>query len=497
VHNLEAAWETIINKAGCPVVVTDARAKDNPIVFVNSRFEELSGYRKEEVVGHNPRLLHGLERNQPGLAELRQAINERRPCRVAIRDYRKDGKPYWVEASVSPIFDKQGDLTHFIGIQQDITQLIEESGQKEEFIQELAREVAQHETRSRMIIERSLDAFVSMDENGKINDWNDRAELLFGLDRQHALGEDFATLFLPESERRQFKKRFLENQPALAGERSELTLVNNYGRQVPVEMSIFVIEFRREKNYCAFFQDISLRKDAEQKIRDFYALLSHELRSPLASIRGSLGLIEGGLVGTIPPEAAEMIRLARESSERLAELLNDILDLKKIEAGKFELHFELIDLALIIKEAVQGLVGMAKQSTVSLATVFEKSGAIVSADHLRLLQILTNLISNGIKFSPEGTTLTVRLLKVPGYWRSEVIDHGPGIASEDLSRLFDKFKQLHTSDSKRGGGTGLGLAISKALVEQHQGRIGVISKLQEGSTFWFDLPEATESTATN
>jgi len=492
---LTSVWESIIDEAGCPVVVTDAKAQDNPIIFVNSRFEELSGYEKKEVIGQNPRILHAWDKDQPGLAEMSKAIFERRPTRVAIRDYNKSGKPYWIEAAVSPVLDEQGTPTHFIGIQQDITKRVAESSKREEFVSELAREISQHEARARMIIDQALDAFISLDDNGRVIDWNDRAELLFGWNRHDVLEKEFVSLFIPEKSQSEFRDRWL-SQYALhtqAGERCELTIVNRYGRKIAAEMSIFPIEFHQQRTYCAFVQDITTRKDAEQKVKEFYALVSHELRTPLTCIRGALGLIEGGLVGEIPPEAADMVKLARESSDKLGNLVNDILDLKKIETGKFELQIEQLDLSLLLKESGQALNCMAQQYGVSLLCEGSQTGAFVRADRLRLLQILANLISNGIKYSPEGAVLKVELVKTAGYWRIEVKDRGPGITPENLSKLFDKFKQLENSDNKPRSGTGLGLAIAKSLVEQHGGHIGVYSKVGEGSTFWFDMPAVAQS----
>ena len=483
-------WETIIDKAGCPIVITDALASNNPIVFVNSRFEEMSGYSKNEVIGQNPRMLHGRENDQNGLLELRKAIYEKRPCRVTIRDYRKDGTPYWVEATISPIYDSLGVVTHFIGIQQDISKLIAESGERDKFISELAHEVAQHETRSRKIIDQAFDAFVSLNISGKINDWNDRAELLFGWNRNDVLGKDFVELFVPEHWKAPFYKRWISEADGfiLAGERSELTLINSFGREIPVEMSIFPIEVHQQKHFCAFIHDISARKEAELRIREFYALLSHELRSPLTSIRGALGLIEGGIVGDIPAEAAELIKVARQSSERLMELVDDILDLKKIESGNLELQIDQLDLVGLMKDAAQGLNGMAEQHKVQLVTESSQESAGIKADRRRLRQIFTNLISNGIKYSPDEGILKIKLLKASDGWRIEVTDQGPGIAPENVSKLFSKYRQLQNPDGKERTGTGLGLSISKALIEQHHGRIGIISSPGEGSTFWFELP---------
>ncbi len=238
---------------------------------------------------------------------------------------------------------------------------------------------------------------------------------------------------------------------------------------------------------CGVAEDISERKRAEKRVSEFYSTVSHELRSPLTSIRGSLGLIEGGLVGEVSEEASTFITIARVESDRLIRMINSILDLDKIEAGKLELKMQEIVPEELVGTALDNLQGMAIEANVTLKKGINCDDPI-RLDRDRITQVLTNLISNSIKFSPKSSVITANSERTGEHVRFSIQDQGAGISAKDLPKLFGKFKQLDSSDSRSQGGTGLGLAISKALVEQHGGTIGVQSEPGKGSTFWFELP---------
>ncbi len=241
---------------------------------------------------------------------------------------------------------------------------------------------------------------------------------------------------------------------------------------------------------CGVAEDISDRKEAEKRVSEFYSTVSHELRSPLTSIRGSLGLIEGGFVGDVSEEAQSFVTIARVESERLIRLINSILDLRKIEAGKLELRYRLTKISKLLENTVASLCGMAHDSGVTLVcnTTCEDETEL---DSDRVTQVLTNLISNSIKFSQKDSTIIVCAERRAEHIFFSVEDRGAGIAARDLPKLFGKFQQLDSTDSRSQGGTGLGLAISKALVEQHGGEIGVESEVGKGSKFWFTIPLKT------
>ncbi|MCY1075598.1 ATP-binding protein [Archangium lansingense] len=231
------------------------------------------------------------------------------------------------------------------------------------------------------------------------------------------------------------------------------------------------------------------RHQVERMKSEFVSTVSHELRTPLTSIRGSLGLLEGGILGELPPQAQDMVRIARTNTERLIRLINDILDLEKMESGKLDFHLEPLELRALLAQAVEAHHGYAEEcgATVELAVEAPEARAMVDGD--RLLQVLANLLSNALKFSPRGERVTLRLARVATRLRVSVEDRGPGIPESFRARIFEKFAQADGSDTRRKGGTGLGLSIARALVERMGGTLDFVTGDGLGTTFRVELPE--------
>lgn len=270
----------------------------------------------------------------------------------------------------------------------------------------------------------------------------------------------------------------------------EWTYIRKDGSRFPILLSVTVLrdETGAIIGYLAVGKDLTDHKEVDRMKSEFISTVSHELRTPLTSIRGALGLLDGGVVGTLPPEAQEVVQIAIANSERLVRLINELLELDKMEAGKLELHLQNIDPAKLVTAALEGIRGMADQAGIKLSGSIDVRG-VVRGDWDRLIQVLTNLLSNAIKFSPEGGRVHVNVERVSrAGLRFSVVDEGPGVPPDQLHKLFKKFQQLDSSDSRQKGGTGLGLAISKALVEHHGGTIGVDSRPGQGSAFWFEVP---------
>jgi PAS domain S-box-containing protein len=239
---------------------------------------------------------------------------------------------------------------------------------------------------------------------------------------------------------------------------------------------------------CGIAHDVTERKEMERRVSEFYSTVSHELRTPLTSIRAALGLIEGGLAGEVTQKTAQLIHIARTESDRLIRLINDILDIRKIEAGKLELYLEDLHPEDIVNLSMNGVKAMADEAKVRLSKEVESNDSI-KCDRDRMVQVLTNLISNAVKFSPPEQEVIVKVKRNKQSTRFSVCDNGPGIREDQLHKLFGKFQQLDSSDSRPKGGTGLGLAITKAIVEQHGGKIGVDTTPGVGSEFWFEIPD--------
>lgn len=227
----------------------------------------------------------------------------------------------------------------------------------------------------------------------------------------------------------------------------------------------------------------------DQAKSEFLSIASHELRTPLTSIKGSLGLLRSGVVGPMNEMVENLLGIAENETDRLIRLINDILDLAKIEARKLPLNQDWKPFAELVNTSLQGLQGLATQAKVSLkAEPMPPLDSYMDAD--RIQQVLTNLLSNAIKFSPEGSSVVVRCtINEESALLIEVKDSGRGIDPADQEAIFEKFRQASNSRNPLVKGTGLGLAIAKALVEQHGGEIGVSSVPGEGSTFFFTLPE--------
>lgn len=223
---------------------------------------------------------------------------------------------------------------------------------------------------------------------------------------------------------------------------------------------------------------------------EFVSIASHELRTPLTSIKGSLGLLSSGIVGEIQGETLGLIKIAEQETDRLVRLINNLLDLAKMESHTFKLQKEWISVQTLAESCVESLHGLAQTAQVKLEIHKPDQALEASLDKDRIQQVVTNLISNAIKYSPKHQAVTLSyFVNENNFLEIAISDRGPGIAEHDQQLIFEKFRQATQPESKLVKGTGLGLAISKALVEEHQGSLQVRSQLGEGSTFSFTIPE--------
>jgi signal transduction histidine kinase len=245
------------------------------------------------------------------------------------------------------------------------------------------------------------------------------------------------------------------------------------------------------------FADVSEQAEIERSKDEFVSLVSHELRTPLTSLKGSLGLVTGGVFGPLPEEAQEMLLVAVTNTDRLVRLVNDILDLQRVDAGRLQLHLLPHRLVELVSDSVATVSGLYTERGVLMANLVAMQEDLdVLCDGDRIVQVLTNLLGNAAKFSPAGSTVTVTsfietdAFDGAGYVVIEVADRGRGIPPERLERIFERFEQVDSSDARHGSGSGLGLAIARVLVEMHGGRLTVTSEPGVGSVFSVTLPAA-------
>jgi signal transduction histidine kinase len=270
------------------------------------------------------------------------------------------------------------------------------------------------------------------------------------------------------------------------------------GLEVEVEFTItpLVNEAGDLVSIIAQCQDITQQLEAERLKKEFTSTLSHELRTPLTSIIGSLQLVNSGVVGDASGEISELAAVAERNAQRLLDLINDLLDIDKIESGKFTLQPETVRLDELVQESLVLNKSFADRFRVGLEVRGEVPDVRLHVDRKRLMQVMTNLLSNAAKFSPEGSAVEVGTRCIDGMVRVEICDRGPGIPDDFRSRIFTRFAQADSTTTRHKGGTGLGLAICKRLIELMNGRIGFDQRPGGGTTFHFELPVLAEVTAT-
>jgi|GEM_PF-2815673 PAS domain S-box-containing protein len=272
---------------------------------------------------------------------------------------------------------------------------------------------------------------------------------------------------------------------------NEWSYVRKDGSKFPIFLSVTTLRDVEGHitGYVGIGYDITERKKVDRMKSEFISTVSHELRTPLTSIRGSLGLIAGGLAGAMPPQAKPLVEIAMNNCERLVRLINDILDIEKIESGKMEFRNRPFALVPLLEQALLANEAYGRQFGVRFRLEFDGGDARVNADPDHLTQVVTNLLSNAAKFSPHGSEVLVSAKRVGGKIRVSVRDQGPGISDTFKSRIFQKFAQADASDSRQKGGTGLGLYICKTIIEKLHGVIGFENALGKGTVFFFELPE--------
>jgi len=332
------------------ICITDPHQADNPLIYINPGFERLTGYTSEEVLGKNCRFLQGPQTDQHELDKLRTAINEEQACVVELLNYRKNSAPFWNRFAITPVRNAEGRVTHFIGVQSDITE----------------------------------------------------------------------------------------------------------------------------------------RKEMERLKDELVSTVSHELRTPLTSLRGFAELM---LKRSFPPEKQrKFLQVIHSESMRLTELINDFLDLQRIEAGRQTYEFEDMALIPLLHETIA--IFNLENGKHSLHLDAPDALPRVYMDSARIKQVLTNLLSNALKFSPQGGRITVGAKLEEDMVKVWIADQGIGIPAEALPNLFHKFFRVNNADTRSIGGTGLGLALVKEIVKAHRGRIWAESLVGVGSTFFFTLPVA-------
>jgi len=498
---------TAIEQAPDSVVITD---KKGNITYVNPQFTVITGYNSDEVIGKNPRILKSGHTTKEEYKKLWDTILSGNTWRGELLNKKKNGVFYWENASITPIKDLSGKITNFVAIKQDITE---------------AKKIQEEVHKSRMLLQDFLD-----NANDLIQIVSPDAKFIYvNKAWKETLGYSYKeiknmTLFdiIHPSRIEHCKELFKNILKGKCEERIETIFITKDKKEIIVEGNVTChFEDGKPINTRAIFRDITLRKQQEENLRvsyeklkeidamktNFVSMISHDLRTPLTAIKGFLSLLLGGAAGELNKEQKEYLEIIKNNSERLLNLINDLLDLGKIESGRFTVERHTSDLGRILEKITNDISAFAAQKNIKIINEAHGKKLAVDVDEYRISQVLINLITNSVKFSPENTNIIIgfdevskedivvpEYINIPASVKNRYVliyekDAGRGIEKENLEKIFEKFYQIKGTDVAKYKGLGLGLAISKSIIEAHNGVIWAESEgAGKGAIFKILIP---------
>jgi len=348
------------------------------------------------------------------------------------------------------------------------------------------------ERRWRFLLDNVQLLVIGIDQMGAVNYVNPFFLKLMGYRESEVLGKNWFENFVPDFDRQQVETNFSEILTFNSHPYYQNSIFTKSGENRFIAWNNTLLRDSAGNiiGTISIGEDITERQKIEKIKNEFISIVSHELRTPLTAIRAALGLLKTGIYDKKPDKFKRMIDIASIDSERLVRLVNDILDLERLQSGRATLEKVTCKAADLIQQAVHGIQAIANQQHLTLSV--DPTDVEVWAASDSIIQVITNLLSNAIKFSPPDTTITVSVEPQTDYVLFQVSDQGRGIPADKLEAIFGRFQQVDASDSREKGGTGLGLAICRSIIEQHNGLIWAESNLGVGSTFFFTLPESVE-----
>lgn len=483
-----------LNSANSGIIITDNIQPDNPIIYCNKAFETISGYKRNEIIGHNCRFLQLQDRMQPERNELKEAIKNGKECRVEIRNYRKNGKLFWNELFVSPVKNDKDEITHFIGVQNDITdrkkaehELREEKASVERKIMERTKELVDNEIFLSSIIQTVRESLLVLDAKYTVLSANSHFLHTFKVTSEDTVGALLFELGNHQWDIEPLRELLLKilptNNPVI-----DFEVEHDFphiGKKIML-LNAYRIEFEGQykDRILIAIEDITEKRETDRRKDDFLSIASHELKTPLTTIKGLVQLLQ-----RMPPEGSSDKYISTLDKvgtyvDRLNNLITELLDTSKIQSGNIELHNEPFDVNKTIRDTVENLSLATPDYNIILSGNTE---AVILGDELQISQVINNLISNAIKYSPGSDKIKVYLNKVGDFVKISVTDYGMGISPQDKAKIFERFFRARDIQ-KKFPGLGIGLYISHEIIANHKGTLWVESEIGKGSTFSFTLP---------
>jgi PAS domain S-box-containing protein len=486
-HAMDAALNAIS--------IADARAGDQPLIYINPAFEAMSGYDRDELIGRNCRFLQGPDTRQPGLDPVRAALRDGTPAQTLLRNYRKDGSAFWNELVIAPVRNSRGELTHFIGVSNDVTTRVD-------------AQIALHHTtdllREAQEITRLGNWVIHLADGS--GEWSNEVFELLGLDpRLTTPTLDLYFERVHPEDRAALRETQLRTMSAPGVQELDhrVMLGNGTTRWMrvrgrasfdatgsAVQLSGTLQDVTAEKTREA--ELLSAKESAEQANRaksEFLSRMSHELRTPMNAILGFTQLLHRN--PALDKMARDNLHEILTAGRHLLDLINEVLDLARVESGHADLKLDAQDCQSIVEECIALVKPITGEAGIAITARYDlPEGVAVRADRTRLKQVLVNLLSNAVKYNSAGGLVELIVTSEgPSTIRFSVRDTGPGIPPDQQAEIFEPFHRLVGADSKIEG-TGIGLTICKRLIESMGGTIGCVSAPGRGSTFWFMLSRA-------
>lgn len=476
------------------IIITDNLEPDNPIIYCNSAFEKISGYKRSEIIGHNCRFLQKEDRTQQERAIIRDAVSKGESCTVEIRNYRKNGDLFWNELFISPVVGNDGKITNFIGVQNDVTQrkkieqdLKQQQDLMEKQIADRTRHLRESELFLSSIIQTVRESLLVLDPDFNVVSANDYFIKTFKVTKEETVGTNLYKLGNHQWDIPKLKELLIDilptNNPV-----EDFEVEHDFphiGRKLML-LNAYRIELEGQfkDQILLAIEDITEKREIERRKDDFLSIASHELKTPLTTIKGYVQAMER----VMPENAGERFRnmLSKTSRylDRLNNLIAELLDVSRIQTGNIELHKLPFEFDKMVKETVEAIQSASSNHEIKITG---SSGIIVAADESHIIQVLNNLLSNAIKYAPDAEKVHVHISKVSEYVKVSVKDEGMGISLEDQKKIFERFFRAGEIQ-QRFPGMGIGLYICEQIIKNHNGTLWVESEKGKGSTFSFTLP---------
>ncbi len=448
--------------------------------YLSDAVEQLTGYPARDFLIENPRSFTDIT-HPDDIArvseQVQMAIAQQQAFNIEYRIQRADGEWRHVQEIGRGVFNEAAELKFLDGFIWDIQARVESEYEKQITTHKLSQ-----------LFETAPIGILQVNEQGQLLEVNPEFRKMLGYSEAELKAMTFLDLTPPED--------IHQSQLAVADVKAtgrfgpiEKNYLNHKGELLPVEISGSLINIHEGSDPCwwTLVKDIREQKRMERMKSEFISTVSHELRTPLTSISGALGLITNNMLGALPDRAQAMLEIAYKNSQRLSLLIDDLLDMEKLIAGKmfFDMHVQTT--APLVQQALIENKAYADKYSVNFVLNDASAGAAINVDAFRLQQILNNFLSNAAKYSPKNGHVDINIIRQDEWLRVSVRDYGQGIPEEFKARMFQKFSQADSSDSRQKSGTGLGLAISKELVERMGGRIGFESDAGHGTCFYAEF----------